>query len=1075
MMNKDLGKRIVSYLQSQRRAVKTVDIAKAVGCKTPKEINPTLYAMKRKNIVVKVIESPPTWSVSSEIPPDFLQQEEADLQPNVFIQSQQNIMVAGPVQYPMDGSIPAFQETSLFNSDVSFETDYSGLLTGGDNVRFAGGDPSLTGGDNPSSVSDDPFNIAAGDPLNRNRGLFDEDPQNDSTTQELNITEYDPVNTNRGLFDDDPQNDTSSQEFDNEEGDSDKMCVNESEKPSAFRSFFKLDEPVSDESEDDMNEADQSAVDSGNNFDETNDALGDSVDESNDRINEFSDSNEMIDLPANNNEHFKANETNGDNNMIATHLTHDMTAFIKESVDRDLSPPVLDKQEMNVKGQFHENEIFEEDGVDRHFNETKFNRTEVVFPNELPEELPVEIEEIAPNELPDQLPLDQDSDDNAGDAMDQDICYENVNVREIQEESQVEMKTGLEKNDLNETLDFESKNKVPVGDNQMKVTENRGQKASLLDLKAENVHMHDDENKNNNSIPCNVPLNDECQQLLKVFNPDMPCAQFVLKNKSKLSPDKFTECLQELEEQNIVEKKGNQWQLTENGKVQYRSILGSDSSHSDHAMPLPRKRPHSSGPPPSPMALIQKEKGLKPETSKESPLAFLRGAPKVDPFKQTVNLIHNRVCSSGHSETQSNVEHLNSDLFPGARTVTTSSYALISTSPISRPTQSTVTSAFAGRPANNPVPLMSLNLDKRQTPGSAVSSLNSAGQQSETNTFVDKTLSGTGLFQQETRPSFNQTSSLFQQETASYNQSSRPSGQSVNGLFTSPLTSMSALVRSSSSLTSTTVRPSVTQTSSAMGPPVTKPKVKSDKLVIPKPPPRPGAILSGKPSASSQKPPMSPAEMLARGLKKTEISPPKTMDSSPVSLLSSSHSVQLNASQRSVTGNQSMFNPPVGPQSLMTANQTGSQLSKGNFQSSGNQSGMLSSNQTGIRSLMSQPQSLGNQSGYKPQTMSQGQFGLSSLSTQSQGLGRQSGFKPLNQLQTSSVSQFGSLSHQPQSTPAVKIPQPQPSSQPLSLDTESFAALNKNPVSALMEYAQSRKMEARIELIGRRGASHRPT
>ncbi|XP_033751635.1 double-stranded RNA-specific adenosine deaminase-like isoform X2 [Pecten maximus] len=48
--------------------------------------------------------------------------------------------------------------------------------------------------------------------------------------------------------------------------------------------------------------------------------------------------------------------------------------------------------------------------------------------------------------------------------------------------------------------------------------------------------------------------------------------------------------------------------------------------------------------------------------------------------------------------------------------------------------------------------------------------------------------------------------------------------------------------------------------------------------------------------------------------------------------------------------------------------------------------------------------------------------------------------------------------------------------QSLSLDfsTESFAALNKNPVSALMEYAQSRHKVARIEVIRQSGPSHRP-
>lgn len=44
----------------------------------------------------------------------------------------------------------------------------------------------------------------------------------------------------------------------------------------------------------------------------------------------------------------------------------------------------------------------------------------------------------------------------------------------------------------------------------------------------------------------------------------------------------------------------------------------------------------------------------------------------------------------------------------------------------------------------------------------------------------------------------------------------------------------------------------------------------------------------------------------------------------------------------------------------------------------------------------------------------------------------------------------------------------------LQITSESFAALNKNPISALMEYAQSRHMQAIIEVVNQRGPSHRP-
>ncbi|XP_046558600.1 uncharacterized protein LOC124267673 [Haliotis rubra] len=44
----------------------------------------------------------------------------------------------------------------------------------------------------------------------------------------------------------------------------------------------------------------------------------------------------------------------------------------------------------------------------------------------------------------------------------------------------------------------------------------------------------------------------------------------------------------------------------------------------------------------------------------------------------------------------------------------------------------------------------------------------------------------------------------------------------------------------------------------------------------------------------------------------------------------------------------------------------------------------------------------------------------------------------------------------------------------LEITAETFAGVNKNPVSALMEYAQSRQSTARIEVISQRGPSHKP-
>ncbi|KAL8594877.1 hypothetical protein ACOMHN_016118 [Nucella lapillus] len=78
----------------------------------------------------------------------------------------------------------------------------------------------------------------------------------------------------------------------------------------------------------------------------------------------------------------------------------------------------------------------------------------------------------------------------------------------------------------------------------------------------------------------------------------------------------------------------------------------------------------------------------------------------------------------------------------------------------------------------------------------------------------------------------------------------------------------------------------------------------------------------------------------------------------------------------------------------------------------------------------------------------------------------------------SSVSLFGDLhrSHSlPQlgSDPGALAGGEGPQSM-LKITSESFAALNKNPISALMEYAQSRRLQAIIEVVSQKGPSHRP-
>lgn len=58
-----LQKKIINYLGSNDKPVTTLEIAKAVGMSTRKEINPTLYQMQGSGIIEKIQEQPPMWKI----------------------------------------------------------------------------------------------------------------------------------------------------------------------------------------------------------------------------------------------------------------------------------------------------------------------------------------------------------------------------------------------------------------------------------------------------------------------------------------------------------------------------------------------------------------------------------------------------------------------------------------------------------------------------------------------------------------------------------------------------------------------------------------------------------------------------------------------------------------------------------------------------------------------------------------------------------------------------------------------------------------------------------------------------
>ena len=948
-MNKDLSKRIVAFLQGRSKAAKTIEIAKGVGCKSAKEINPTLYPMMKKNIVTKVTDTPPSWRIADDIPQEYMLLQEPDIQQN---NPSQGSSVVTKVQYLGDGSIPAFQDTTLFSADLSFDTDFSDL-------------------------------IASGSSPNNGRNLFDMGPANE------------PILTN---FNDDMN---------------DQLTVGEEEtetenKPSAFRSFFGLNESLSDESEEEG-----SGTNDGDEHDDDDDDIGDDDNDDDDKI---SDSGNALKANVNINVLKDSVESSS---LRHDNVACDTNTYAKEQQNN------LD-QETEVEGQTIEqfdNIVDTKLGnLNRNCNATDEN---------------IEAE-VLPNELLENLPLAHDSDDNergessddgendGDDDMVMDVVIESESEIVIESESEKE-----DKCDENLVIQIENKPKgniIEMPPSERVEADSFGSKSNET-VNAVELKYRTERNTNFTT------LNTSCQKLLQLFSSDLPIAQFVLRSKSKLNEEMLSECLKELERQDIVVQKGAAWQLTDNGKVQLKDMSDKSSSETSVSKDneMPRRKTQTSGPPPSPMALIQKEKGIKTDSCKESPLAFLKeSGQKIDPFKQVLTYNQKRMAGTNDSRNDNHVDKLNTDLFPAAKTVTAasnSSTVLFSTSSDTKSSQTIVHSTLPSRPSNTPVPLMSINLLDRNSQRSSMPGLHSVEETSNASSSISSFVLGPNLFNQGIRPAINQTLSsagrILNQPSVSTGRSSvTPQPAAVRG----PLSQSQR---------------GITQTPFA--------QVKGGSEISNKPGSREIGQSTGQTGASSFKPPLTPADILAKSLKKTELSPPKTLESSPVSLLSNNHNVQLNSTQRPGSSFQSMFRQMPGSQPLLKTNQAENKTIQTVKVSGGNvdQFGFGASSQTGPRSVTAQMQTLQSQSGLRPFS-SQPQASL-------QGLG---GFKPLDQLVPA--------------TPVVK-PIAQSSQPSLSLDSESFAALNKNPVSALMEYAQSRKLEAKIELIGRRGSAHRPT
>ena len=1011
------------HLKNQTHPVQTRDIAKAVGCRTPKEVNPTIYAMERKKYLTKVTDVPPSWRISDNIPKEVLSHLEAEPEPinmqqlnQMPINYQQLNQGPSPSLGPNFGgpTIPAFQETSLFGADVSFDSDYSDLM---DVKSFPKPD----------------------------EGLFDNMTPEDEAEQ---------MNEKGG---------DGSNEMNEIVNDSDKDS-----KPSAFRAFFQLDLSMSDEDskgeesldEDEENEGSEEDNDLDSEADDLSnennvDSNVDKIDPATETKQESYENNVNIEMTTEQNESLtvsveadesclslmiaRSNEdvVNEGETLVGSEVNNEQ---ISDTLEHVLGGNIVKDLEELVGTSGNEKQLAEDANIDSSIERTSegllVESSSIVQENIVPDTCEIDNNEVLPNELLESLPLSEDSMDDVRENSDMDsngetelIGYNEQTSGKVENilPSGAHLETSQE---ITAEIDMDSNREAELSDNDNQTfgkdrnilpTENEAH----LELSQENKDAIDMETLHNNDEQENTS-NDEVentcksegsngldadhQQVLKSLNPDMPTASFVLKKKSGLSPERLDACLQDLEEQGIVCKRGGSWQLTVSGRF-YLKDSAEDSTV--QSAQVQKQKRQSSGPPLPPMALLQKEKGENPNQ-----------ASSVKQGDEKMELCFNQRRSgvSGSNNNSSIVENLNTDLFPSSMKPVANVPAAprplntqISSSRIIPDSQNLTNSAVPNRPTG-PVPLMSVNLqaNQRNIPRTqtSVSSVNASQVSSFGSTPSYSVTGSSSLFSQGSNSLPNQpsVSAIRPPFSHSSNISPRPFSQTQSSPFSQ-------------------TQPNVTKS------PFTQPTGSSLSN-------KSNASSSGsrQTSASSFKPPLPPADLLARNLK---IVSPNTGESSTGSMLSNS------ATQRQVPGTQSMLRPGFSSSSDDSSDEN----EPASLVGFSRMAGFKPLSQI-AKPTNPQPLSLTGQTGFKSQPHSLlGQTGIRSLYPHQQNLQNQSGFQSLNP--------------QPQRMPAAP--------QPLSLDTESFAALNKNPISALMEWAQSRKMTATVELLGRRGSAHRPT
>ncbi|KAL4225653.1 hypothetical protein ACF0H5_016342 [Mactra antiquata] len=561
------------------------------------------------------------------------------------------------------------------------------------------------------------------------------------------------------------------------------------------------------------------------------------------------------------------------------------------------------------------------------------------------------------------------------------------------------------------------------------------------DKNEEMMAVETEESEDTDNVETDNGDMENCDKVLKILFDMKFAAQFILKKKTGINDDdEFERVITKCVSLNYLTGSSKLWKITPAG-IEYGQKKFDEASNVqksiDQIQPSGKVKQNFKGPPPPPMTLLNKQKG---GTSYES-----------------------KGISNSKSQPQSS-----SQISPSLFKVSSCSSA-----PVIKNTGNDFNSKNESHPQSGPPSLLSLKFDNiglssKKTMNDSIFRSQNKPVNSVQEPLFNQTVNETNdLFPSKQPPSLLSGTKL-QESSSSSNSKTFKASSSIQAQKYSPYSSNDKKSNTPTIENKTRVIPDKY---------ANYPNLSACPLDFKGQKRKRSADRAGASgisnSAFKSGPPPSPMDILSKNLRKTEISPPSsykdgqpitsqsgsfsrlpqtcssnTFSSTPKNLFSNSNVV---FSQASLTQNSPMA---VAKQSV-TVNQ-----------SSFKQSGSTYSNSSSFESLPTslpsrKSEQISNQSVNKtrqgPPPPPAVKLGIQTVQTQ----------QPMS-LPVPSQHSYPIHSQQPVHSPGN-------SKLGLALSSESFAALNKNPVSALMEYAQSRKMQARVEVVGQRGSSHKPT